>query len=237
MQTTLSFGDGMGCLLFFPQRLGLHKNMGRLWMRKTIDGLLPNFSAYVDRREFVRALYLSLMTHLGFDNYDINLKTCEDYPTGEDRDKAWEAYNAFKSPLVEWYITDDLYGHVPMPTAESQAKISESFAMFPDFGMCALWDTMGVGSGDCEHLDTDSGEFEYHIDGFEEWLSEYDCSYKVGIRDFDDYWRRGWRIALELRKLLPEHIDLFYMCYDPLRPAEIIDYACWYPRIIVPRIE
>ena len=56
-------------LHYVHQIVGSHTEMGRFWISKDCpyDG---KFCAYVDTREFVRGLYLSLMTVLGFGLYD-----------------------------------------------------------------------------------------------------------------------------------------------------------------------
>lgn len=232
----LSTGEYYDDILFFPQRIGLHKDMGQFWIKNRTGDSIPKFNAYVNKREFVRALYLSIMTHFGFCIYNVRFRDGDKYPEGEEREKVWEPYNAMKSSIVEWYISDELYKNSPMPLFDRIHNVSETFVMFPEYGMVALWDTMGVGCGDHEHLYSDYDEFKYHIPDFEEWLSEYDRSYKEEIWDFSSYWMRGWNIAIELRKILPDYIDLYYMSYDPSKPDEIEDYYCQHPRIIVPRI-
>ncbi|MCF0165556.1 MAG: hypothetical protein HUJ92_09730 [Bacteroidales bacterium] len=54
------FGDKN--LFFFPQKIGIHPEMGTLWVMSRCNSEL---SAYVNRQEFVKAFYSILFTKLG----------------------------------------------------------------------------------------------------------------------------------------------------------------------------
>lgn len=104
--------------------------------------------------------------------------------------------------------------------------------MFPDYGGCIFWDTMGVGSGDFQELLTDSGELSIDVPGLKKWSEFYDNPDEG--QTFVEYWKEGWELAKQIRKLLPENIDLFFMCYDPSHPETVVKYFSTLPRIIVP---
>lgn len=53
-------------LTFFHQRVGKHPEMGQLWIEKKEETSIPAFAAYVNTKEFIKGLYLSLMSELGF---------------------------------------------------------------------------------------------------------------------------------------------------------------------------
>ena len=74
--------------------------MGRFWISKNYP-YNDEFCAYVDTKEFVRGLYLSLMTELGFGLYE-NIDNC---PGGEERNVIWKPYNELKSCKIETYIS------------------------------------------------------------------------------------------------------------------------------------
>ena len=56
------FGDKK--LFFFPQKIGVHPEMGTLWVMKSCNSEVE-FSAYVNRQEFVKAFYSKVFTKLG----------------------------------------------------------------------------------------------------------------------------------------------------------------------------
>ena len=210
-------------LNYAHQKIGSHPEMGRFWISKCCpyDDL---FCAYVNTQEFVRGLYLSLMTTLGFGIYD----DIDNYPDGEKRNATWKPYNDLKSSKVEAYVTGQDYQEDDNPT-----YVNETFVMFPDYGGCMLWDTMGVGSGQFDELLTDFGNIKLNVSGLQKWADFYDNH--DDSQTFEEWWREGWELAKELRRQLPDRIDLFYMCFDPKRPDKIIDYHCCLPRIIVPK--
>ncbi|MCQ2239300.1 MAG: hypothetical protein MJZ73_08715 [Bacteroidaceae bacterium] len=223
-------------LMFFPQRIGLFPEMGRLWIQKgnssdNID------SAYVNKREFVKSFYLSLMTELGFNIYDIKLSE-DSYPEGESLIKYWIPYNKLKSRIIEWYITDEYYHNYPKPTDDSDLFVCDSYVMFPEYGGCIFWDTMGVGSGDSDTIFARNGHesgISLNVPGLHKWASYYDCHNES--QSYEEYWEEGWKYALQVRKQIPKHIDLYYMCYNPERPKDRVLYNGSLPRIIVPFID
>lgn len=46
-------------------------------------------------------------------------------------------------------------------------------------------------------------------------------------------WMKGWKLALQARKQIPLHIELFYMFYNPSMPGKIVDYDSDLLRILV----
>lgn len=219
-------------LQYFHQSVGIHYNMGEFIIWHKEKGTV--FSAYVDTREFVRTFYFSFMTELGFLLYDWKEDGDVIDPTDEERKEKWRDYNALKSPITEWFITDELFENTPMPETDSHPEVNESFVMFPDYGCTIFWDTMGIGSGDDVHLLSDFGEFVFNIPGLMKWAEHYDKH--DSSQSFDEFWNDGWNLAKQIRKVLPENIELFYMCFDPKDPNKKCEYMSWRPRIIVPFI-
>lgn len=89
-------------LCFFPQTVGSHPEMARLWVMKSGCGNAC-FEAYVHTKEFVKSLYFSLMTSLGFFIY----KSIDKYPSAEERHAVWTPYNRLKSQIVEAFVTEE----------------------------------------------------------------------------------------------------------------------------------
>lgn len=210
-------------LHYARQTVGSHPEMGRFWISKNCP-YNDEFTAYVDTKEFVRGFYLSLMTELGFGIYE----DIDNHPEGEERNAVWKPYNDLKSRKIEAYISG-----IEIREDGIQSYVNESFVMFPDWGGCIFWDTMGVGSGDFDELSTDNGDFKLNVPGLQKWGDFYDNH--DNSQTFEQWWQEGWKLAKEIRRQLPDRIDLYYMCFDPKSPDEIIDYNSWLPRIIVPR--
>lgn len=212
------------CKLYFcRQTIGVYKGMGQFWI---LDSKMvhPEFTAYVNVREFVIGLYLSLMTELGFGLYE----GVDNYPSGEKMRIIWGPYNEMKSNVIESYIA----GHIPFSEHGTNIPVNETIVMFPDYGGCIFWDTMGVGVGDADEVCLETGNFKLDVPGLDKWSEFYD-NHDDSL-SFEEYWRVGWELAKKVRKQLPDNIDLYYMCYDPKQPERIIDYEYWLPKIIVP---
>lgn len=210
-------------LHYARQTVGSHLEMGRFWISKNYP-YNDEFTAYVDTKEFVRGFYLSLMTELGFGLYE----DIDNHPEGEERSAVWKPYNDLKSRKIEAYISG-----IEIREDGIQSYVNESFVMFPDWGGCIFWDTMGVGSGDFDELSTDNGDFKLNVPGLQKWGDFYDNH--DNSQTFEQWWQEGWKLVKEIRRQLPDRIDLYYMCFDPKSPDEIIDYNSWLPRIIVLR--
>ena len=70
----------------------------RIEKPRTHDNL---FNAYVNIKNFIKGVYLSLMTELGFGFYE----NVDDCPSGDDGVRVWTPYNQLKSRSVESFIT------------------------------------------------------------------------------------------------------------------------------------
>ena len=57
-------------LFFFSQIIGIHPEMGTLWVMKSCNSEI-DFSAYLDRQEFVKDFYSTLLTDLGSANNEM----------------------------------------------------------------------------------------------------------------------------------------------------------------------
>lgn len=218
-----TIGIGGYDLHFAHQTIGSHPEMGRFWISKNYP-YDSEFCAYVNTQEFVKGLYLSLMTELGFGLY----KDIDNPPKGEERSTLWMPYNDLKSRKIESFI----HG-LDIQDDGIRSYVNESFVLFPDWGGCIFWDTMGGGNGDFAELFTDFGDIKLNVPGLEKWGDFYDNH--DDSQTFEEWWLEGWELAKEIRRQLPDRIDLFYMCFDPKDPNKIIDYESGLPRIIVPK--
>ncbi len=78
--------------------------------------------------------------------------------------------------------------------------------------------------------------FANKIESFIHGLDIQDDGIRSYVNEtFEEWWLEGWELAKEIRRQLPDRIDLFYMCFDPKDPNKIIDYESGLPRIIVPK--
>ena len=229
IQAVCFFGDTWA-IQMMPQRIGQFTQMGQLRVVDHNEEEL--FSAYVERREFIRGLYLSLLNHLGFLIFTTEEFRAAKYPEGEELVKRWQPYNDLRSDIIEWYITDDLFYNSPIPADTGSRLVNETVVIFSDWG-CCMWDTMGCGCGDEGGLSLDSGEYDMDIPGFKEWNARWGDP-DINAPDYESWWQEGWRIAKEIRKRLPSSIDLYYMCFDPAKPDAHPDYKARLPKIIVP---
>lgn len=214
------------CLLFFRQTVGSHPEMGQFRIEKprTHDNL---FNAYVNIKNFIKGVYLSLMTELGFGFYE----NVDDCPSGDDSVRVWTPYNQLKSRSVESFIT----GLSPVVDGP-RTFVNKTYVMFPDWGGCIFWDTMGIGSGNAENICLDDAsdlDIKLNVPGLKKWSEFYDNH--GDSQTFEEYWLEGWGLATLVRRQLPDNIDLFYMCYDPKQPNVVMDYNGNLPRIIVPK--
>ena len=94
----------------------------------------------------------------------------------------------------------------------------EFLHMWPDYGDALFWDLHGVNVGfpDVVFLKDGTGIDLTGVKGLSEWFYEWDeesTQRKSGWNDSDWIaWRqRGYELAKQVRKLLPAHVDFYYM--------------------------
>ena len=185
--------------------------------------------AFCKTRDFVKSLYLSVLSYIGLGNNDFYEEWYR-YDGGDDERK-WKLYNEFKSDLIEWYIySDKSYREVwPRPEFKNEHTVDEIIMMYPGYFM----DDNGEEFGDCETIQLweNEIEFDYTTNNLlEDWaLGIFDEIYT------EEIFQKGWYAAKRIRKLLPDNIDLYYTCWNPYHPKEIMGCEGDYPRLIVPR--
>lgn len=125
----------------------------------------------------------------------------------------WTFYNEIKSAKIEWNAISDLpYRHNKLHFQEP-ALVSEMINMWAEWGDALFWSVDGC-CGDCKVIHTDSGDIDLsRIDGLKEWYEEFDHSdpcVKWSKEKLDKWDKRGWQLAMKVREVLPDNIDLCY---------------------------
>lgn len=107
------------------------------------------------------------------------------------------------------------------------------FIIQPDFSCC-----IGDYSYDnCSYFcDNDIIELEgyddtpFHVPGIEQWRLEWEtmnvcriCGERCYI-DSDEWLRRGWALAQQLRQVLPDEIDLYFLKHDDRNLVQKVKY-------------
>jgi hypothetical protein len=211
-------------------RTDVFSEIGLFYVYDSCSDTIP-FYALCETGDFGNSIYLALLAlfgncyntqHSNFAEewfYDEN-----DLRKGKKLDHL-TVYNSIKSPLIEWKIQnpqcfcgDKHFRKMP--------KIKETVSMWCDFCGALFWGSGTINEGACigdvESISTDTaGEIRLDsIKGLKEWYNEYDSAHLPekdwSKKRWNDFQERGFSFALEVRKLLPDTIDLFY--YD------------WYPR-------
>lgn len=106
--------------------------------------------------------------------------------------------------------------------------------MWPDYGTAVFWDIDGANCGDCDCLFlADDTKIDLSgISGLKEWFSEWDSESLYHTKGWGDlqwqeWWQRGFELAKQIKKLLPETVDFYYMWKTDtiwkLRPEETND--------------
>lgn len=166
---------------------------------------MPNIIGYCDIEQTLRTLYEGL---LGM----ALLHPVAGYRYGDEPSRI-VAYNRYKSPLIESCLNPD-YEQDYTSYRKRQAHIKDILTMMPDYGEL-LFNTNGTGWG-YEDLEELCGKL-VHIEGLKEWCDEIVPAVIEGAvgktypMDWKRYHERGLKLAKELRNVLPQEYDLWYM--------------------------
>lgn len=188
--------------------------------------------AIVDTKEFVTALYLALLD-LAANGYN---RGHSDFGKqwyapqtlwGRSKRTNWAFYNSMKSSFLEWYIhSGEQYSSfrhlfVRMP------PVKETVQMWCDYGEALFWGRGNDGHGACIG---DAGSFDTYtcgtidlssIEGLREWYDEWNKTSLENILEEenesvgDEWFERGRQLALKVRELLPDTVDLYYYNWYP----------------------
>lgn len=187
--------------------------------------------AVCETKDFVNSIYLALLAVCGDCYSACHSDFAKEWYYGENMGRTGRKfdnmtfYNDIKSPLIEWNIRSTRPNNWGSPTFRKMPKIKETISMWCDYGDALFWGRDKNGYGACygnadSFLTNTAGEIKLDsIKGLREWYDEFNAT------DYPDDWtkkqwkdwhERGYAFALQVRKLLPDTIDLYY--YD------------WYPK-------
>jgi len=187
-------------------------------------------------KDFVNKFYMTFLCFAGFKgasrkhpihfSVDWYYDNTSDYYDGEcisteelikrmeaDDNNNWTFYNEIKSPMVEWNATSKEPYRCCWIEFAKPSKVSELIHMWAEWGDALFWSVDGC-CGNCHVIHTDSGDFDLScIDGLQEWYEEFDFSDPCveWPKEKQDKWdEKGWQLAMKIRELLPDNIDLCY---------------------------
>ena len=76
-------------------------------------------------------------------------------------------------------------------------------------------------------MDTDKTKIDLKsLTGLKEWYDEFDTGhpeYEWPDEEYYPWLERGWKYALEIRKMLPPSVDLFYQWQAIPRPSDTLE--------------
>lgn len=189
------------------------------------------FYAICETKDFVNSVYLALLSLCGncynthfsdFANgwyYGVN--TCRNTHKFDNM----TFYNDIKSPLIEWNIRSPRAYGVDI-RFRKMPKIKETISMWCDYGDALFWNRDKKGWGACcggtdIFFTETAGEIKLDsIKGLREWYDEYDITeppHAWNSKRWKNWLERGYSFAVQVRKLLPDTIDLFYYDWYPKR--------------------
>lgn len=167
---------------------------------------MPIIKGWGDEKEVIRNLYEGLLNMA----YRLPLKTDEDesghYPA------LLEAYNRYKSPIVESFLRGDKWE--PNTYRNRQVHVKHIIRINPDYDVY-LWDEEEVASTlDDDYYDQQGNPIV--MPEFDEWAKEMSpivLASETGEpyeMDWEDYHKRGLAWAHQLRQQLSTDFDLWY---------------------------
>lgn len=204
--------------------------LGLFSVYETMDDTMP-IKAIVSTRQLVSSIYLGLLTYaatFSFDNiynsfsHNWDFHQCNGNEYYEDVDdesiefinKAqWTFYNNIKSLELELNLYEKWVYHFDYPeNLNLSTKISDYIIMRAECGGRLF--SNGKCCGNADSLNIDGVEIDLSdIKGLRQWYDEFDKSTSkdnLTANKWHDWMKRGRKLAFEIRKRLPMHIDLFY---------------------------
>lgn len=220
-------------------------NIGMFYVYDSYSNSIP-FFALCDTKDFIKSVYLVLLALCGdcynthFSDFAKSWYYDENFFRTSRKYNNLTFYNKIKSPLIEWYICSSFcLGY------ENEFKkmpiIKETISIWCDYGDALFWgrgvDGVGCCLGDADSLSTYSaGEINLaSIQGLREWYNEWSSAPipdKWTKKQWDDWYKRGYEFAKQVRKLLPDTIDLYYYDWYPKKKVIRNDFSESYPMIV-----
>lgn len=177
-------------------------------------------ACYCKTKQFIASLYNTLLYYASkgehadligkewyYMDYDNNGNAIND---------RWTFYNRIKSALIEWnHDSKYAYRH-KRPAFKQVPYIRETVHMWAEWGDALFWHQRGGCSGNAErfHIDTENLTIDLSdIPEIRTWYDEFDNRYPEESWPEEDYhsWlKRGWELAKQIRKRMPQTVDLLY---------------------------
>lgn len=225
-----------------------YSEIGLFYVYDSSSDSIPLY-ALCETKDFINSIYLALLALCGncynthFSDFANEWYYDENNLSHGRKYDNMTFYNAIKSSLIEWKICTKNSYWWDSVRFRRMPKIKETISMWCEFGDALFWgrgiDGKGGCCGNAESLYTDTtGEIKLDsIVGLREWYDEWDSASlpdnwtKRQRRDWD---KRGYLFALQVRKLLPDTIDLYYYDWYPKKKVvrEKIEYKERYPMIV-----
>lgn len=220
-----------------------HYNIGLFYVYDSATDSIP-FYAICDTGEFVLTNYLALLTLSGSlyngaqSDFKANWYNYENiWKRGRNLDN-FSFYNGIKSPIIEWNMLSTCKTSGIQPYHfQKTPQIKEAISMWSDYDGGLFWrqDSQSNANRCCGNVQSIStktaGEISLtSIEGLTDWYKEYDVIDLTAQRSFkkwSDWLNRGYELAFQIRKLLPDTIDLFYQYWFPhikVNDGKIRDY-------------
>jgi hypothetical protein len=198
-------------------------DIGLFYVYETSDDRI-NAYAVCKTKELINTIYMKFLCFSGFngaskkrplnflvDWYYDNI----DYSDNKIDESCnnWTFYNEIKSPLIEWNISNKEPYRCTKPTFKPYVKVNEMIQMWAEWGDALFWVCDGC-CGDCSTLYCDTGIFDLsNITGLKEWYDEFNnsLSEEPWSENRENKWyQRGYKLALQIREILPDNIELCY---------------------------
>lgn len=181
------------------------------------------FSCLCEAKQLVTTLYGALLNY-AFQDCGCNLIGHEWYYADQDKNGEplldnWTFYNGIKSALIEANIDSHESLRFKLHKMQIKAKhtVHEAIHMWPDYGGSLFWQYDGC-CGDMDgFLYRDDCQYEINLSDMPElrkWYDEFDISHYPGNSldksRWENWLRKGWELAKEIRRRMPTDVDLFY---------------------------
>lgn len=141
----------------------------------------------------------------------------------------WSFYNEVKSSIIERGIYSNYSLRLKSIKTNKQTPIKETVHMWAEWGGGLFWHQRGgcCGNADGFFVDTDKTKIDLKsLTGLKEWYDEFDTGhpeYEWPDEEYYPWLERGWKYALEIRKMLPPSVDLFYQWQAIPRPSDTLE--------------
>lgn len=177
----------------------------------------------VSTRQLVAAIYLGLLTYAATYSHtqpeesfgwNWNSQNYVSEATMDDSQAQWDLYNLIKNPELEHFLfIQPAYRCNDRNISKTTAKIASYIIMRAELPDCLFW-TNGVCYGNADKVFADNQWIDLTVvKGLREWYDEFcqratDAEWERG--GYDKWFAKGRALAFEIRRKLPQSVELFY---------------------------